>query len=401
MGFHSHLMGPLYTNAAPPRIEFSLTINLADGSMPKLFLAITTILLMLGVACSTDPIITPKLTPTATAPPVDFGNEISPSGTNFNFPDVAGVVERVAPAVVQVIATVPEQNFFGQTTDSRSQGSGVFFRKDGYILSNHHVVADATSVEIALSSRERVSAEIVGTDPATDLAVLKVDPEAVSGITVAKLGDTDTMRIGDWVIAIGSPLGFEGSVTVGIVSAKGRSLQIDQNSERLNDLVQTDAVINPGNSGGPLLNLAGEIIGINTAIIRGSIGNNQEAEGIGFSVSMGTAIPVSTQLIANGRVIRPRMGVAILDVTPVNAVEQNLSVDEGILIVALAPDGPAERAGLEVNDVITQIDSLPVGSTTELVRLFLTDYRVDDTVKVTVVRSAVTLNFDITLKEVN
>ena len=368
--------------------------------MQKLLLPFFAILLSLTVAaCSADPTATPEPTPTATATQTD--DDTTPTATSFGLPDIAGVVERIAPAVVQIIATVPEQNIFGQSTNARSQGSGVFFSEEGYILTNNHVVEDATEVEIALASRERVSAEIIGTDPATDLAVLKIDLDDVSEITTAKLGNTDAMRIGDWVIAIGSPLGFEGTVTVGIVSAKGRSLQIDQNSERLNDLVQTDAVINPGNSGGPLLNLAGEVIGINTAIIRGSIGNNQEAEGIGFSVSMGTAIPVSTQLIENGKVVRPRIGVQIVDVTPVGAAEQGLSVDEGVLVVALAPGGPAERAGLEVDDVIVQVDNIPVSSTTELVRLFLTHYHIGDTVEVTIVRSAVTLTFDLTLEEVN
>lgn len=370
--------------------------------MHKLLLPLFAILLSVTVAaCSVDPTPTPRPAPATTTSSTDDASDSPPTAATFGLPDIAGVAERIAPAVVQVIATVPEQNIFGQTTDSRSQGSGVFFSEEGYILTNNHVVEDATEVEIALASRDRVSAEIVGTDPATDLAVLKIDLDDVSGITIAKLGDTEAMRIGDWVIAIGSPLGFEGSVTVGVISAKGRSLQIDQDSERLNDLVQTDAVINPGNSGGPLLNLAGEVIGINTAIIRGSIGNNQEAEGIGFSVSMGTAIPVSTQLIENGRVVRPRIGVQIVDVTPVNAAEQGLSVDEGVLVVALAPGGPAERSGIEIDDVITTVDGIPVSSTTELVRLFLTNYHIGDTIELTVVRSAVTLTFKLTLEEVN
>ena len=315
------------------------------------------------------------------------------------FPDIASVVAKVAPAVVQVIATVPQTNVFGQENSSISQGSAVFFREDGYLLTNNHVVQDATRVQIARPGQPRIDAEIVGTDPETDLAVLKVDPDDVEGLVVAVLGDTDAMRIGDWVIAIGSPLGFDGTVTVGIVSAKGRALNIDENS-RLNDLVQTDAVINPGNSGGPLLNLAGEVIGINTAIIRGSIGSNQEADGIGFSISMGTAIPVTEQLIENGRVIRPRIGVGVTDVTPALASERGLFVDEGVLILSLAEGAPAERVGLEVNDVIVQVDDNPVSTTTELVSLLLTGYSVGDTVSVTVVRSAVHLIFDLTLEEV-
>ena len=368
---------------------------------PSLLLFAFVIALLLA-ACRSD--VTPAVDPTPTGnagsdlepTPTSSGNSSVPNG----FPDIASVVERVAPAVVQIIATTQEQNLFGQSVDATSQGSGVFFRSDGYVLTNNHVVEDATSVRVVLSSLERVDAEVIGTDPATDLAVLKIDPDEVDEITIATFGNTDAMRIGDWVIAIGSPLGFQGTVTVGVISAKGRSLQIDQNSPSLNDLVQTDAVINPGNSGGPLLNLAGEVIGINTAIIRGSIGNNQEAEGIGFSVSMGTAIPVSEQLIANGRVVRPRIGVQIIDVNPVNAAERGLSVDEGVLVVVVTPDGPADRAGIEIDDVIVLVDDIPVSSTTELVRLLLTDYRVGDTARMSVVRSAVTLSFDMTLTEI-
>lgn len=368
---------------------------------PTLLLFALVIALLLA-ACRSD--ATPAFDPTPTG---DAGSDLEPTPTSSansaapnGFPDIVSVVERVAPAVVQIIATIQEQNFFGQPVDATSQGSGVFFRSDGYILTNNHVVADATSVRVVLSSLERVDAEVIGTDPATDLAVLKIDPDEVDEVTIATLGNTDAMRIGDWVIAIGSPLGFQGTVTVGVISAKGRSLQIDQNSPSLNDLVQTDAVINPGNSGGPLLNLVGEVIGINTAIIRGSIGNSQEAEGIGFSVSMGTAIPVSEQLIANGRVVRPRIGVQIIDVNPVNAAERGLSVDEGVLVVVVTPDGPADRAGIEIDDVIVLVDGIPVSSTTELVRLLLTGYRVGDTVRVSVVRSAVTLTFDMTLTEI-
>ena len=368
----------------------------------KLAFVSLTVISLLAAACSgTDP--TPTASSTATAEPTPTtGSESSPNqSVPAGFPDIASVVERVAPAVVQVIATTQEQNVFGQTTDATSQGSGVFFSEEGYLLTNNHVVEGATSVRVVLASRERVDAEIIGLDPEADLAVLKIDPDDVEELVIAKLGDTDAMRIGDWVIAIGSPLGYEGSVTVGIVSAKGRSLVVEQNAPALHDLVQTDAVINPGNSGGPLLNLAGEVIGINTAIIRGSIGNNQEAEGIGFSVSMGTAIPVSQQLIENGRVVRPRIGVSIEDVTPVNAADRGLSAHEGVLVLGVVSDGPADRAGIEINDVIVMVDDFPVSSTTELVRLLLNGYKVGDTIHMTVIRSAVTLSFDIGLEEVS
>lgn len=359
------------------------------------------IIALMVTACSAD----------GSQPTADSATPVQPSPTStpspavpksapIGFPDIASVVERVAPAVVQVLASTEERNVFGQATDATSQGSGVFFREDGYLLTNNHVVQNANEVTVVLASRERVQAEIIGTDPEADLAVLKIEPKDVQELVVAQLGDTDAMRIGDWVIAIGSPLGYEGSVTVGIVSAKGRTLVVDQNSPALHDLVQTDAVINPGNSGGPLLNLAGEVIGINTAIIRGAIGNNQEAEGIGFSMSMGTAIPVAQQLIENGRVIRPRIGVGITDVTPMSVAEYGLSVDEGVLILGVVTDGPAYRAGLKVDDVIVMVDDFRVNSSTELVRLLLNQYKVGDTVQMTIVRSAVTLSFNIVLEEV-
>ena len=167
----------------------------------------------------------------------------------------------------------------------------------------------------------------------------------------------------------------------------------------LHDLLQTDAVINPGNSGGPLLNLEGEVIGINTAIIRGQLASGQEAEGIGFAVATTTAIPVAAQLIQNGRVIWPRIGVSIDDVTPVTAAEEDLSVDKGLLVRGLAPGGPAEMAGIEVGDVIIAIDGHPVEKFSDLRRLMLFHYKVGDSVLITIVRGAVTLDYGLTLDE--
>ena len=341
----------------------------------------------------------PALNPFVAAPtPTAAGGAVRPS---TGLPDVASMVERLGPTVVQVLATADRPGLFGQPTEGQSQGSGVFFDGRGFIITNNHVIENASRVEVALSNRQVVEVEIVGADPETDLAVLKADPAEIDNLVVARLGDTDAMRIGDWVIAIGSPLGFAGSVTVGVVSSKGRSLVVDPNTPPLHDLVQTDAVINPGNSGGPLLNLAGEVVGINTAIIRGTVGNDQEAEGIGFAISMGTAIPVTEQLIANGRVIRPRIGVRILDVTPVVAADRGLSVADGVLIVELTEDGPAARAGVEVGDVIVAVDGTPVVSTSELVRLFLTGYEVGDKINLVVVRGTERLDFEIALEEVS
>ena len=314
-------------------------------------------------------------------------------------PDVASVVEQVLPAVVQILATVEETNLFGQVVQNTVQGSGIMFDESGYVLTNNHVVEDTIEIEVALFNHQIVPAEIVGTDPSTDIAVLKIDPELVEDFITVALGDTDAMRPGEWVIAIGSPLGYESSVTVGVVSGTGRSLDLGDDII-LNDLVQTDAVINPGNSGGPLLNMRGEVIGINTAIIRGETSGGQQADGIGFAISMGTAIPVAGQLIEKGRVVRPRMGVIVQDVTPASVTERDLGVVEGILIVSLAEDGPAERAGIEIDDVIVLIDGAPVTTTSALVRKLLTEYHVGDVVHVTIVRGAVHFEFEVTLEEI-
>ena len=337
-------------------------------------------------------------TPTATAAVVVTPLPSLPAPAAA-LPDVASVVAQVLPAVVQIVATVEETNLFGQVVQNTVQGSGFMFDESGYVLTNHHVVEDTIKIEVALFNHQIVPAEIVGTDPPTDIAVLKIDPELVEEFITVALGDTDAMRPGEWVIAIGSPLGYESSVTVGVVSGTGRSLDLGDDII-LNDLVQTDAVINPGNSGGPLLNMRGEVIGINTAIIRGETSGGQQADGIGFAISMGTAIPVAGQLIEKGRVVRPRMGVIVQDVTPASVTERDLGVVEGILIVSLAEDGPAERAGIEIDDVIVLIDGAPVTTTSALVRKLLTEYHVGDVVHVTIVRGAVHLEFEVTLEEI-
>ena len=383
------------------------------SNKPKQLIAVAAALALLLAACTATPTATPTASPTPTAvaalPVAGSGDGDGSAGpatppappvvVQPGLPDVASVVERVMPGVVQVLVEIERTDRFGRTTRGSAQGSGFFFDDAGHVLTNNHVVEDATSVEVALATRERIPAEVVGTDPETDLAVLKIDRGLVADYVALPLGDTEATRIGEWVIAIGSPLGFVGSVTVGVVSAKGRSLSLSGDVQ-LRDLVQTDAVINPGNSGGPLLNLRGEVIGINTAIIRGRLSSGQEAEGIGFAISMRTAVPVARQLIENGRMIRPRLGVSIADVTPLLAAERDLAVDEGVLVLGLATGAPAERAGIAVDDVIVSVDGKPVASTAELVSRFLTDYRLGDTVSVTVDRRGERLTFELVLEEV-
>ena len=196
-------------------------------------------------------------------------------------------------------------------------------------------------------------------------------------------------------MAIGSPLGYDGSVTAGVISAKGRSVVVEK--RLLYDMVQTDAVINPGNSGGPLFNLAGDVIGINTAIIRGNIGNDKEAEGLGFAISMGTAIPVSIQLMDHGFVTRPKFGMNIVDLTPSKAKSLNVPFTDGVLVLWVTPGGPAERAGMRVNDVIQQLDDKKSVTAGDVSRKVLTDYKAGDLVIAKGLRRTVNMTFLITL----
>ena len=383
----------------------------------SLLFAVLALAALVAAACtSATPTSTPASPAAATPPPgtgVSDGVASPPDaqanagrpaagvgGTSLmgGLPDIASVVIVVAPSVVSVIATVAQEDLFGRVTRGVSRGSGVIFDDAGYILTNNHVVEDASEVEVRTIDGQRLVVEVIGTDPTTDLAVLKLDPDEVENLVTSPLGSTVETRIGDWVIAIGNPLGFEGSVTVGVISAKGRSLPLGQ-GVTLFDLIQTDAVINPGNSGGPLLNLRGEVVGINTAIIRGQLASGQEAEGIGFSISMGTAIPVSEQLISNGRVVWPWLGVNVADVNPVMAKEEDLSVDRGVLVVATVEGGPAEAGGVQAGDVIVQVDGTPVTKVTDLQGTLRAEHRIGDTVTIHVVRSAVTLTFEVVLEE--
>ena len=366
------------------------------------------IVVLSGCALLTPPAATPTPTaiPTATPTPIPGtpASEIAdPTPTPLppivsGLPDIASVVDQVMASVVSVLVTTEQRDAFGRTTQGLARGSGVIFDEAGYILTNNHVVADGVKVEVVMTDGRRLEVEVVGRDPSTDLAVLRLEDNAVPNIVASRLGDTNAMRIGEWVIAIGNPLGLEGSVTVGVVSAKGRTLQLSQ-AVTLHDLVQTDAVINPGNSGGPLLNLRGEVVGINTAIIRGQLASGQEAEGIGFAVSMNTAIPVSRQLIENGQVIWPWLGVNVADVTPVVAAEEDLSVDSGVLVVAVVSGGPADKAGIRERDVIVALDNEPVATVLALQASLRQQYSVGDSIVVTVVRGDDERTLDVTLEE--
>ena len=350
-------------------------------------------------------VVTPSATPADTSGSVP--RQVHPPGAfkapgdegAATLPDIVSVVEQAAPSVVSVLSTVRRTDILGRVRRGVSSGSGVLFDPRGYILTNEHVVAGSETVQVVLQGDDRRwDAQIVGADSATDLAVLWIDVGLLPyQVEPSVLGDSQSLSIGEWVVAIGSPLGeeFAGSVTVGIVSGMDRSLTIDD--VQYADLIQTDAVINPGNSGGPLLNLRGEIIGINTAVISGLFGAGQDVGGIGFAIATTTVRPIAEQLIRKGEVEWPALGVTVSTVTPRTAIEHALAVDRGVMIRTTLAGGPAEGAGMEATDVVISLDGQPVETVTQLRLLLLTRYAVGDTVEVAVNRHGRELVFSVRL----
>ena len=253
----------------------------------------------------------------------------------------------------------PFEDFFGDNQPERRQqgvGSGFIMNRDGYVLTNNHVVEDADQIKVKLAGGTELAGRIVGRDPKTDLALVKIDGSA--DLKPLTLGDSDSLKVGHWVVAVGSPFGLEQTVTAGIVSAKGRVI----GSGPYDNFIQTDASINPGNSGGPLINMQGEVVGINTAIIA-------SGQGIGFAIPINMAKEIAPQLQKKGHVTRGLLGVSIQDVTPELAKSFGLKERKGALVAGLVPGGPAERAGLETGDVIVEFDGRPVADSKELPRI--------------------------------
>lgn len=254
----------------------------------------------------------------------------------------------------------PFQDFFGlgpqREFKQRSLGSGFLLDKDGYIVTNNHVVEDADQIKVRLSNEAEYDAKIIGRDPKTDLALIKIDAPA-EDLKPLELGDSDTLPVGSWVVAIGSPFGLEQTVTAGIVSAKGRII----GSGPYDDFIQTDASINPGNSGGPLLNLKGEVVGINTAIVA-------SGQGIGFAIPINMADGIIGQLKDSGEVSRGWLGVGIQDLTPELAEYYAIKVKEGVLVTQTYEGDPADKAGIKEGDVIVAVDGKRIASSRELSR---------------------------------
>lgn len=290
--------------------------------------------------------------------------------------DFAPIVARLLPSIVFIqTESAPSDGLRRQLprgvslpdTVPTGVGSGIIFKKDGHILTNNHVVEDADRVLVVLHDRRYFEARVVGRDPSTEIAVVRIE---APDLTPATFGDSDALQLGDGVIAMGSPLGLQFSVTAGIVSGTGRSLGILEPQMASGEVaiapvehfIQTDAALSPGNSGGPLVNRAGEVIGINTAVA----GGGPLPMGFGFSIPSNLARRVAEQLIQRGQVRRSYLGVAFANVSPAVARSHGLSRVEGAVVVGLEKDGPADRAGLREGDVVQKIGSVPVQTVSEL-----------------------------------
>ena len=266
--------------------------------------------------------------------------------------------------------------FFGDEQQrefkQRSLGSGFIIDKDGYIVTNNHVIANADEIKVKLNSGKEYDAKIIGRDPSTDIALIKI--KADSSYSVVKLGDSDALKVGEWVVAIGNPFGLEHTVTAGIVSAKGRVI----GSGPYDDFIQTDASINPGNSGGPLINMKGNVIGINTAIIA-------SGQGIGFAVPVNMAKGVIKQLKEEGEVTRGWLGVGIQDINDEMAEYYGIKDKEGVLVSKVFPGDPADKAGIKTKDIIIEVNGQKIKSSHELTRI-IAGFHVGEEVKITVLR---------------
>ncbi|WP_448574289.1 HhoA/HhoB/HtrA family serine endopeptidase [Trichothermofontia sp.] len=379
---------------------------------------IALILLGAGVATAGNYAVTKLMpqTPTAPAAPIAESTPRPPAialgragalaASDENF--VSRVVETAGPAVVRIDASrtvtgqVPEmfndplfRRFFGNVPVPPSQelqkgiGSGFILDREGHIMTNAHVVDGANQVKVTLKDGRTFDGQVLGTDPATDVAVIKVTGDNLPTVT---LSNSDQIQPGEWAVAIGNPLGLDNTVTVGIISATGRSSgQVGVPDKRV-DFIQTDAAINPGNSGGPLLNERGEVIGMNTAIIQG-------AQGLGFAIPINTAQQIAQQLITTGKVEHTYLGIQMVTLTPdvqqeINSnLNSGLSVSEssGILVVKVVPNSPAAQAGLRAGDVIQAVNGQAVKDAAEVQKL-VSEKAVGDTLNLAVKRDQQTLN---------
>jgi serine protease Do len=301
------------------------------------------------------------------------------------------LVAEVAPAVVSIVVETVSYNWFWQAVPQTGAGSGIIISPDGYILTNNHVVEGANKVTVTLSEGNTFEATVVGTDAQTDLAVVKIDASNLSYLHFLS-NSLEQLSVLDPVVAVGNALALPGGPTwtAGVVSNLGRSIE-EENGVVLNDIIQTDTAINAGNSGGPLLDTAGQVVGINVAIA-------SNAENIGFAISTDTAIPVVQSIITEGKVARPWLGVEVATVTPSIQYYYNLAVNAGALITGVTSGGPADKAGLRAGDVITEIGNENISTTGDLSSA-IGSHQIGDQVEIVYYRGSVQKAATATLEE--
>ncbi|MEW6413283.1 MAG: trypsin-like peptidase domain-containing protein [Candidatus Zixiibacteriota bacterium] len=346
---------------------FSPQNSASKGRQYYLVISAAVVFLILGILISSGLDFTsPSVAKNASVMPNLNMYPVVESDDGYESPFVA-VVAAVEGAVVHISARarVDDLPWWHQgSAYATSAGSGFFFREDGYVITNNHVIENAEKLTVTTASGYNYEAKLVGTDPQTDLAVLKIEPE--EKITTIPFGDSDAIKVGDWAIAIGNPFpqqGLDRTVTVGVISAKGRSnLNFGRETPAYQNYIQTDASINPGNSGGPLLNIRGECIGVNAAISSPTGGS----VGIGFAIPINLARSVVPDLIASGRVSRGWLGVWLGRLTEQEARRQGLDAVRGVLIDSVFADSPADRAGMRTGDIVLTIDGQPVNNNSQL-----------------------------------
>lgn len=338
-----------------------------------------------AAACSSDPTATAE--PPAAPPPATqaaIGGEGTAAGM-LQLPNIADTVEQVRPAVVSIVARIVTRDRFGRQSTGFGTGTGVIFDESGLVLTNNHVVQGGVEITATQDDGTQVEAEIVGADLLSDLAVLRLPGDDYPSLPLRENGG---LRAGDWVIAIGNALALPGgpTVTVGVVSALGRSIEASP-GVTLYDLIQTDTSINPGNSGGPLIDLGGNLVGINTAVLRGGTqSGGVNVEGIGFAIDIETAHDVAQQLVDLGRVRWAWMGVFLQDLVPEVAAQVGLPIREGVIIQNTVVDGPSDRAGIIPGDIVVSIDGQDTATISDLTRLLRQELRVGQKVDVEVFR---------------
>lgn len=274
---------------------------------------------------------------------------------------IISVVDRVGPAVVQIgVTKVVNASPFGGGQLAQGAGSGVIFAPDGYILTNSHVVDRAREVVVTLADGHDLKGEVIGQDPDTDVAVVRISAPNGDKLPSARLGDSDKLQVGQLVVAIGSPVGLQSTVTTGIVSALHRTLP-GYGGQMIEDIIQTDAAVNPGNSGGPLVNSSGEVIGINVAVV-------QQAQGLSFAIPINTVNWVASRIMKDGEVRRPVMGIAAQSGMLPQSLRRQFQVEKemAVQVVQVANGGPAHRAGIQPGDIIYKLDDRPIGTVMDL-----------------------------------